>query len=374
MRKPGDRIERYVIESVLGRGGMGEVRRAEDLRLGRGVAIKILHRHLADDSALRQRFEEEARALAMLGHPNVVAVHDAGEHDGMPFLVLELLPGATLADDIAKGPLPSERVRTIGVAMLAGIEAAHRSGILHRDIKPGNVLMTETGGVKVADFGIAKLLEDTGAGLTTASMVVGTPAYLAPERVQGEPASVLTDIYAVGVVLYEALCGSPPFVSDTPIATARAIVETRAPSLPDRCPDAEPALMSVIERALDRDPAARYPSAASMAAALEGTPIGEATVAVAALPPTAILPAVTADGPPPGPRRGPARLPVNAVAVALVVAFALMVGFALLRPDRASTSTPPSSSTTTNPPAPSATSVSGDLDDALDRLDEAVNE
>src|SRR5205085_5453763 len=184
---PTTLADRYQLRGLIGRGGMGEVWAARDLRLERDVAVKRLSPHLASEPGVRERFEAEARAAAGLNHPNVVAVFDSGEHDGVPFLVMELLPGRTLADELADGPLAPERARRIGAEVAAALAASHAAGVLHRDVKPGNVLLAADGTAKVGDFGIAKSTE--GLDLTTTGTIVGTAAYLAPERLAGAPAT-----------------------------------------------------------------------------------------------------------------------------------------------------------------------------------------
>lgn len=257
---------------------MAEVRRGLDERLQRPVAIKLMHPHLATDPDFRRRFEKEARAAARLSHPNVVAVYDTGEHEGRPFIVMERMAGSTLADRMAEGPLDAAAARQIALEVLAALHAAHGAHILHRDVKPGNILVTAEGRIKVADFGIAKVADANGhADPTTAHILLGTPAYLAPERVAGQPASPCADIFSLGVVLYEALTGSRPFKGDTPVAVALS-VERGAPPLRSVRPDVEPALAAVVERAMSADPTARYPSARAMADALApgAAPVGDA--------------------------------------------------------------------------------------------------
>lgn len=178
---------RYRLGDVLGRGGMGEVRAAEDLRLGRSVAVKLLRADLASDPDLRGRFEAEARAAARVSHPHAVAVYDAGEDEGIAYLVMERLPGATLADEVATGPLDQERACAVAGQVLGALGVAHDSGLIHRDIKPGNVLLTADGAAKLADFGIAKVIEKNDDATT--GFLLGTPAYLAPERLAGHPAT-----------------------------------------------------------------------------------------------------------------------------------------------------------------------------------------
>ncbi|HEX2150241.1 MAG TPA: serine/threonine-protein kinase, partial [Actinomycetota bacterium] len=199
--------DRYELRGPLGRGGMGEVYDGWDHRLDRPVAIKILNSQLASQADVRTRFESEARAAARLANPKVVGVFDTGEHDGIPYIVMERLPGRTLADEIAGGPLSQERVRAVLLDMLEALGFAHRAGVLHRDVKPSNVLLTEDGTAKLADFGIAKM---AGQNLTQTGNFVGTAAYLAPERLNGLPAGPESDLYSAGVVAYEALTGDKP--------------------------------------------------------------------------------------------------------------------------------------------------------------------
>lgn len=255
---------------------MGRVHRAQDTRLGREVAIKVLRSDLSDDPAHRQRFEHEATVTARINHPNVVAVYDAGEEGDELFLVMECLPGQTLADDIARGPLEADRVQSIALELLGGLSAAHEAGVLHRDIKPANVLFTADGKAKLGDFGIAKLGESM--GLTDTGMLIGTAQYLPPERLRGEPATVAGDLYALGVVLYEALAGHPPFRGDTPVILAHAMATTVPPPIDRIRPDVSPALTGTIARAMRKDPHERFTSAASMAAAIDSD---QATVGIA---------------------------------------------------------------------------------------------
>ena len=259
---------RYEVRGRLGLGGMAEVRDGWDTRLNRPVAIKLLHPAFNAQPDIRSRFDGEARAAAALNHPNIVAVYDSGEHDGIPFIVMERLPGDTLADQIARGPRPYPQVRAALDNVLAALAAAHRAAILHRDIKPGNILVGADGEVmKVADFGIAKTRE---AALTLTGQVVGTIAYLSPERLAGAPASVADDLYAVGVVGYEALAGHRPFPHDNMAALARAILHDCPPPLSLLRPDVDAALITVIERAMAPDPRQRFGSAGEMREVLHG--------------------------------------------------------------------------------------------------------
>jgi serine/threonine-protein kinase len=262
---------RYVLDAVIGNGAMAEVRRGDDLRLGRPVAVKLLHENVASQTEPRLRFEEEARAAARLTDPNVVAIYDTGEQNGRPYIVMELLPGRTLRDEIAEGPLTEDRAREVIVHVLRALSAAHAAGVTHRDIKPANILLTETGDAKVADFGIAKVAESS--DLTATGLLLGTPSYLAPECVAGNAATPASDLYAVGVVLYEALSGRKPFTGPTPVAVCHAIVSEDPTPLRELCPDVSGGLIAVVERAMARDPKARYRNADSMIHAIEGEPV-----------------------------------------------------------------------------------------------------
>ena len=274
---------RYELGAVLGRGGMAEVRAGWDLRLGRAVAVKTLLSGPAGGRVGRG-FAGEARAAGRLAHPNAVAVFDVGEDAGVAFLVMEQVAGPTLARELADGPLGAGRVRRLGEDLLAALGAAHAAGVVHRDVKPSNILMARDGSAKVADFGIALAIADEEASVTPMDLVatgqllvdvtgqtVGTLAYMAPERRAGRPATVQSDLYSVGVVLYEALTGARPSPATTPTAVAGAI--TQAPVIPRAppCPGREGALITAVERAMAQDPADRFASAAEMAAALART-------------------------------------------------------------------------------------------------------
>jgi serine/threonine-protein kinase len=301
---------RYVLEAVIGRGAMADVRSGEDLRLGRSVAVKLLHENLAALAEPRRRFEEEARAAARLTDPNVVAIYDTGEHRGRPFIVMEMLPGRTLRDELAEGPLSEARAREVILHVLRAVRAAHAAGVIHRDIKPANILMTAAGEAKVADFGIAKVAESS--DLTATGLLVGTPSYLAPECVTGQAATAASDVYAVGVVLYEALSGSRPFTGATPLAVCHAIASEAPTPLRELCPNMSGDLIAVVDRAMAKEPKARYRSADEMIAALEGSraPLlasdGEATQPIESEP-TLLSPVVPV-------------VPVNAVNPALQTA------------------------------------------------------
>jgi serine/threonine protein kinase len=344
---------RYELRGVLGRGGMAEVRDGWDVRLSRPVAIKLLYPGASVRPESRPRFEAEARAAAQLTGRHVVVVHDVGEHNGLPFIVMERLPGVSLVDHIARGPLPAAFVQAVLGGVLDALAEAHNVGILHRDVKPGNILFTATGEPKLADFGIAKT---AGATYTKAGEIVGSMAYMSPDRLIGKPATVADDLYAVGVVGYEALTGRRPFPQQDLGPLAHAILHDSPPPLAALRPDVPRGLGIAIERAMARDPAARFGDADEMRAAL----VGPHPPPVAVRPPTRVmeapLPALMT-GTPPGARLEPDRrkLWVAAIIALLVMAvmlFMIAPPFSAPPPMPATTSTPLPTPTTTFAPAP----------------------
>ncbi|SEH51991.1 serine/threonine protein kinase [Mycolicibacterium rutilum] len=343
---------RYELRGVLGRGGMAEVHDGWDTRLSRAVAIKLLYPAMAADPGMRRRFEDEARAAAALNHPNIVAVHDFGDHDGSPFIVMERLPGRTLHDQIASGPMPLPQVRAMLDDVLAALATAHAAGVLHRDIKPANVLIAPAGTMKVADFGIAKT---AGAAHTATGQLIGTMAYMSPERVAGAPASVADDLYAVGLMGYEALTGRPPFPQEHPAAVMRAILDQPLPPIGAVRPNADPALAAAIDRAMARDPGLRFGSADEMRAALSGAaPPPRPATKVMAQP--VVAPSAAYFVP-----AGPKRKPMSRERKLLIAAAAfvgLVVGTLALALDPSSTTQTPqpiSTSTPVQPPPPPPT-------------------
>ncbi|TWD81889.1 serine/threonine-protein kinase [Kribbella amoyensis] len=268
--------ERYRLSAPLGRGGMGEVHRATDEVLGREVAVKLLLPSRLDPVATA-RFQREARAAAMVADQNVVAAYDFGRHDDGWFLVMELVEGRTLAEEVRQsGPLPSERAIAIVQQAAAGLATAHRHDIVHRDIKPGNLLLTADGTVKLTDFGIARFLEDTTTTLTATGQVLGTSYYLAPERAQGRPAGKASDMYALGCVLYHLLTGHPPFQADQPASVMYQHVATPPvrPSVlrPELGGPIEDLLLSMLAKDPAARPTAHEVATAELPAAVEGLP------------------------------------------------------------------------------------------------------
>jgi serine/threonine-protein kinase len=259
---------RYRMEAPLATGGMGEVWAARDLLLDRPVAVKVLGRAIAGDGRAAERLRREARAAGRLEHPNIARVLDLGEHEGRPYLVMELLEGESLAARIDRGgPMPPAEAARVVAAVAEALEAAHQAGVVHRDVKPGNIFLTNAsvtaaGEVKVLDFGIASAAGDT--AITTGDLI-GTAAYLAPERVLGHRATPAADIYALGVVLYELLAGHRPFAGDSDVELAMAHVNAIPPPLTETAPATPPTLIAACHQALAKDPASRPSSAAELA-------------------------------------------------------------------------------------------------------------
>ena len=265
---------RYCLVGRIGVGGMGEVWEADDTVLGRRVALKVLVQELADDSRATRRFVREARATAKLTHPNVTRVYDFGRDGGVPYLVMELLEGDTLADRLAGGPLPPAEAARIGAAVADALDAAHSQGIIHRDIKPSNVLLTPAGEVKVMDFGIAAAADETHS--TTGRGLYGTAAYVSPERAAGQAATPAADVYSLGAVLYELLTGRPPFLGDSPVLVVRAHLHERPRPVRELAPWVPARLADACEAALAKDPAQRPSSAAALAIRLRAAYSGPA--------------------------------------------------------------------------------------------------
>ena len=276
----GTKLGPYEIVAPLGAGGMGEVYRAKDTRLGREVAIKVLPELLAKDVDRLRRFEQEARAVAALNHPNVLAIHDVAEQNGAPFLVSELLEGHSLRQELTNDALPVRRGVEYGMQIAQGLAAAHDKGIIHRDLKPENIFVTQDGRLKILDFGLAKLAKpeiafDEGATLeaaaqeTSPGMVLGTVGYMSPEQVKGETADARADIFALGTILYEMLTGRRAFRRDTPAETMAAILKDDPPEMSTPGKPIAPALERIVRRCLEKKPLQRFQSARDLAFDLE---------------------------------------------------------------------------------------------------------
>jgi serine/threonine-protein kinase len=264
--QPGDLIaDRYELQELVGTGGMSSVFRAHDLQLEREVAIKILHEHYAQDPEYLERFRREARAVARLSHPNIVTVIDRGDDDGRQYIVFEHVDGENLKELVIRsGRLPVRQALELALHIADGLSFAHEHGLVHRDVKPQNVLLSNEGEVKVTDFGIARSLH-VEHGVTQTGTVLGTGEYLAPEQASGKTVSPATDVYSLGIVLWELLAGDVPFTGDNFVAVALRHVNEPPPSLRERRPDVSPRLDAAVQRALTKDPARRFPSMAAFA-------------------------------------------------------------------------------------------------------------
>ena len=305
---------------------MSSVFRARDRQLERRVAIKILHQHYAEDPEYLERFRREARAVAKLSHPNIVTVIDRGDDDGRQYIVFEHVEGENLKELVIRsGRLPVRRALELALAVADGLAFAHNHGLVHRDVKPQNVLLNRDGEVKVTDFGIARSLH-VDQGVTQTGTVLGTGEYLAPEQASGKPVSPATDVYSLGVVLWELLAGDVPFVGENFVAIALRHVNEPPPSLRERRPDVSPRLEAAVERALAKDPAQRFPSMTAFAkelraclAEVEGAPVPvEDDMAM-----TLVTPPQHAPPPPARPR--PRRRARSRRRLALTVLLALVV-------------------------------------------------
>ena len=260
---------RYELQRRLARGGMADVFLARDRLLDRPVAIKVLFPDLAADTAFVQRFRREAQAAANLNHPNIVSIFDWGQQDDTYFIVMEFIDGRSLADLIrTQGVLDADRAAEIASDVAAALGAAHRSGVIHRDVKPGNVLITSDGQVKVADFGIATVLTDTNTDLTRAGTVMGTATYFSPEQAQGRSVDARSDLYSLGAVLFEMVVGRPPFKGDTPLAVAIKHVQEQPPSPRALGANIAESLEAITLKLLAKSPDNRYPSADDLRADL----------------------------------------------------------------------------------------------------------
>jgi serine/threonine-protein kinase len=360
---------RYQVGELLGYGGMAEVHRGRDLRLGRDVAIKMLRTDLARDATFQERFRREAQNAAALNHPAIVAVYDTGEEisatgEKLPFIVMEFVNGRTLKEVLAaEQRIQPRRALEIIADICAALEFSHRHGIIHRDIKPGNVMLTQNGQVKVMDFGIARALASGATTMTQTSAVIGTAQYLSPEQARGESVDARSDVYAAGCVLFELLVGHPPFVGDSPVSVAYQHVreDPRAPSDINR--EVPPDVDAIVLKALAKNPLNRYQSAQEMRAdalrAVSGrpvlaTPVMSEAETMAMTGPMRTAPgATTITRPVPG---GPARPPerktsswVMAVLAALGVLAVIALAVGLYLSQRDNNPDPPAAAVATVP-------------------------
>jgi eukaryotic-like serine/threonine-protein kinase len=355
---------RYELDGIVGRGGMAEVFRARDIRLDRIVAVKTLRDDLARDQTFQARFRREAQSAASLNHPSIVAVYDTGEDmvgaTPVPYIVMEYVDGRTLRDLLRDDRrLLPERALEITDGVLRALDYSHRNGIVHRDIKPGNVMLTRTGEVKVMDFGIARAVSDTQATMTQTAQVIGTAQYLSPEQARGERVDARSDLYSAGCLLYELLTGRPPFTGDSPVAIAYQHVREQPvpPSVVD--PEIPGWADAIVLKAMAKDPGDRYQSAGDMRndiqRALSGMPVAAPTLAAsyqgtrrmgaatAVAGPTGAIPAYDYgpdDQPPPGGRRR--RWPwIVAVLVALALVAGLIFAFRYISGNGGNIAVPP---------------------------------
>jgi serine/threonine-protein kinase len=318
---------RYELEELLGTGGMSSVYRAHDTLLERDVALKILHEHHHEDEEYVERFRREARAVAQLSHPNIVTVIDRGEADGRQFIVFEYVEGQTLKDVVDAGPLDVEQALEVTISIARGLGFAHEHGIIHRDVKPQNVLLDAQGEPKVTDFGIARSVDVS--GVTESGTVLGTSNYIAPEQATGQAVDLRTDVYALGVVLFELLTGEAPFTGESFVAVAMQHVHQPAPSVLDRRRDVPTRVAHAVDSALEKDPAHRFASMADFAGELEAC-LAELDGGVSESP-TLVGPAIRPPRRPRRPRRPPARRawvpPALIGSGALLLAAALVAAF-----------------------------------------------
>ena len=357
-------LDRYRLLERLAAGGSAEVWRARDEQLDRDVAVKRLHAHLFEDDASRARLAAEARAAARLSHPVIVGVYDVDAAGDAPALVMELVDGESLAARLDRdGPLPDREAAEIVADLAEALFHAHQQGVIHRDIKPGNVLLDRNGRTRLVDFGIARSLAEASARLTVTGTVIGTLRAMAPEQLEDGPITPRTDLYGLGVVLHEALIARPPYPSGSPLALAEA---QRAG--PPPLDGLDPGLAAVIAGCLALDPADRPLHAGAIAEALRSWLAGDDGAALA-LAPTPAVPVDTAAvtqpipvvGPPPAPAvprasaRRPLRIAPILAGLATLAAIAVLVAFAANRPDPAADAAPSASASTE--PTPVATST-----------------
>ena len=288
----GTRLGPYEIAAQIGAGGMGEVYRATDTRLDRTVAIKVLPEHLADDPQRRERFEREAKAVSSLNHPHICTLHDVGEQDGVHYLVMELVEGDTLGQRLEKARLPLDQALEYAIQIADALDKAHRQGVVHRDLKPGNIMITKSAGVKLLDFGLAKLkgddaqvsplsqmpTQDPSAPLTAEGTIIGTLQYMAPEQLEGKEADARTDIFAFGAVVYEMVTGKKAFEGASQASLISAIMSAEPTTMAELQTMTPVALDHIVTTCLDKNPDMRWQTAADLMRELKWTNDGHAQV------------------------------------------------------------------------------------------------
>src|SRR6266481_5933762 len=290
----GTRFGPYEILAPIGAGGMGEVYRARDTRLDRIVAVKVLPEHLSSNPQLRERFEREARAISSLSHPHICALYDVGQQNGIDYLVMEYLEGETLAARLKKGPLPTDQVLQYAIQITDALDTAHKHAVVHRDLKPGNIMLTKTG-AKLLDFGLAKVraaepvagmtaLPTQTTPLTGEGTILGTLQYMAPEQLEGKEADARTDIFALGAVLYETATGRKAFEGKSHASLIAAILEHDPPPIAMLQPLTPQALDRVVKRCLAKDPDGRWQTARDLVAELQWIAEGAHEASAAAAP------------------------------------------------------------------------------------------
>ena len=362
-------VGRYRLERPIGAGGMGRVWAAHDTRLGRDVALKVQQFDPAGDRVAFERFQREAQSAAALQHPNVVTIFDSGTDGDTAFLVMELLPGPTLEAYVAeRGPLSEREAVALAAAIASGLSAAHRAGVVHRDIKPTNLMFDARGGLKIVDFGIARLAQTAAARLTATKTVIGSAPYLSPEQLTGRPADERSDLYALGCVMTTMLTGRPPFEGEHPLALVHQHVNAAPPQLSERRPGINPALEALVAQLLSKSPQDRPQSALAVHDRLRevelGSPAERSGVSLAT---TAVLaqatrplpvPATTVTAPalPDRPRSGRGRW-IAGGAAALALVAVLLIAIASMTGERPATESASSPSHEAASPTSSASAT-----------------